>query len=37
MVKIILISMIKNEEKIIERCISSVLPIVDAICVTDTG
>ena len=37
MVKIILISMIKNEEKIIERCISSVLDIVDAICVTDTG
>ena len=37
MVKIILISMIKNEEKIIERCISSVLPIIDAICVTDTG
>ena len=37
MVKIILISMIKNEEKIIERCITSVLPIVDAICVTDTG
>ena len=37
MAKIILISMIKNEEKIIERCISSVLPIIDAICVTDTG
>ena len=37
MVKIILISMIKNEEQIIERCISSVLPLVDAICITDTG
>ena len=37
MVKIILISMIKNEEKIIERCITSVLSICDAICITDTG
>ena len=37
MVKIILISMIKNEEKIIERCIKSALPILDAICITDTG
>jgi glycosyltransferase involved in cell wall biosynthesis len=37
MVKIILISIIKNEEKIIERCITSVLSICDAICITDTG
>lgn len=37
MVKIILISMIKNEAKIIERCIKSALPILDAICITDTG
>ena len=37
MVKIIFISMIKNEEKIIERCIRKVLNICDAICVTDTG
>ena len=37
MVKVILISMIKNEEKIIERCIESALPILDAICITDTG
>ena len=37
MVKIILISMIKNESKIIERCISNALPICDAICITDTG
>jgi glycosyltransferase involved in cell wall biosynthesis len=37
MVKIILISMIKNEEKIIERCILSAIPIIDAVCITDTG
>lgn len=37
MVKIILISMIKNESKIIERCISNALSICDAVCVTDTG
>lgn len=37
MVKVILISMIKNEEKIIERCIQSALPVLDAICITDTG
>jgi len=37
MVKIILISMIKNEEKIIERCINDALSILDGICVTDTG
>jgi hypothetical protein len=37
MVKIIFISMIKNEEKIIERCIKNCLSIADAICVTDTG
>jgi len=35
--KIILISMIKNEEKIIERCIMNALPILDAVCVSDTG
>ena len=37
MVKIIFISMIKNEEKIIERCLKNVLSLCDAICVTDTG
>lgn len=37
MVKIIFISMIKNEEKIIERCLKNSLSICDAICVTDTG
>jgi hypothetical protein len=37
MVKIILISMIKNEERIIERCIMNALPILDAVCVSDTG
>ena len=34
--KIILISMIKNEEKIIRRCIDSVRSICDAFCVSDT-
>ena len=34
--KVILISMIKNEEKIIRRCIDSVLNICDAFCVSDT-
>jgi glycosyltransferase involved in cell wall biosynthesis len=29
--------MIKNEEKIIERCIQNAVAICDAICVTDTG
>ena len=29
--------MIKNEEEIIERCLTSILPLVDAICITDTG
>ncbi len=29
--------MIKNEEKIIERCLKNALQITDAICVTDTG
>ena len=29
--------MIKNEEKIIERCIMNALPILDAVCVSDTG
>lgn len=37
MVKIIFISMIKNEEKIIERCLNNLLNICDAISVTDTG
>ena len=35
--RLVLVLMIKNEEKIIERCINSVLPICDAICITDTG
>jgi len=29
--------MIKNEEKIIERCLKNAMSICDAICVTDTG
>lgn len=35
--KIILILMIKNEELIIERCLTSILKLVDGICITDTG
>ena len=36
-VRIILICMIKNEEKIIKRCIDSVKDICDAFSITDTG
>ena len=36
-VRIILLSMIKNEEKIIERCISGCKDLCDAICISDTG
>ena len=36
-VKIIVVLMIKNEEKIIKRCINHLLGIADAICVSDTG
>lgn len=35
--KLMLLSMIKNEEKIIIRCIETVRTICDALCVTDTG
>lgn len=34
---IVLVLMIRNESKIIERCLKSVQGIVDAICVHDTG
>jgi tetratricopeptide (TPR) repeat protein len=37
MTKIIITIMIKNEEKIIKRCLSNVLSIADAICISDTG
>lgn len=36
-VRIILNVMMKNEQPIMERCIRSALPIVDAVCYTDTG
>ena len=36
-IRIILICMIKNEEKIIKRCIDSVKDICDAFSITDTG
>ena len=35
--KLILNLMIKNESKIIERCIARALPFVDAISILDTG
>lgn len=34
---IILLLMIKNEEKIIERCLTKALPFVDAVAILDTG
>lgn len=35
--RVMLVSMIKNESRIIKRLLSSVLNIVDAICISDTG
>jgi glycosyltransferase involved in cell wall biosynthesis len=35
--KLVLILMVKNESKIIERCLSAVESVVDAFCVHDTG
>jgi len=35
--RIILLTMVKNEERIIERLIKSTLNVVDAVCVSDTG
>lgn len=35
--KIILLTMIKNENRIIKRMIESCLPAIDAVCVCDTG
>jgi len=35
--KVMVILMIKNEEKIIRRCIERALTIADAICISDTG
>lgn len=35
--KLVLILMVKNESRIIERCLSAVEPTVDAFCVHDTG
>lgn len=37
MTKILLIMMVKNEGKIIQRCLQSALPIIDAVFVLDTG
>lgn len=37
MVKIILCMIVKNESKIIKRCLENSLPIIDAISIVDTG
>lgn len=36
-VRVIFVSMIKNESRIIKRCIASALSIADAVCICDTG
>jgi len=36
-IRIILLLMIKNESRIIRRSILSALPVVDAVCISDTG
>ena len=35
--KLVLVLMIKNEEKILKRCLEAVQDIVDCFCITDTG
>ena len=35
--KIVLILMVKNESRILERCLNAIEPAVDAVCVVDTG
>lgn len=37
MTRIVLISMVRNESKILRRCLESVEGIVDAVCIHDTG
>ena len=37
MPRFVLISMVKNEEKILRRCLESVEGLVDAYVITDTG
>lgn len=34
---IVLVMIVKNESKIIERCLNAVLPIIDSIVISDTG
>lgn len=36
-VRICLTMIVKNESKIIERCITACAPVIDAVCITDTG
>ena len=35
--KLVLILMVKNESRILERCLKSVEHVVDAFCIHDTG
>ena len=37
MVRIVLICMIRNEEKVFKRCIDSAIDLVDGLCICDTG
>lgn len=37
MQRIILLLMVKNESRIIERCLTAALPHVDAVSILDTG
>ena len=37
MVRIVLCMIVKNEARILERCLEAVLPLVDAACICDTG
>jgi len=36
-ISLTLVMIVKNESKIINRCLSSILPIIDSIVITDTG
>lgn len=35
--KLVLVMIVKNESKIMERCLNAILPIIDAIVISDTG
>jgi tetratricopeptide (TPR) repeat protein/predicted GH43/DUF377 family glycosyl hydrolase len=37
MVRIVLVQILKNEHHIIKRCLDAALPVIDAVCICDTG